>query len=164
MKALMATLFVISMILLSGLVNVTYAQKDTLVVYASSGKTLDQVISADVTTGGAQAHKAYKLVSTDTTYLFGAAITATSNIAIVGKLGANGRPASIQPDVLPDASIPGTFLILNKNGISGLLKNLYITGQSISGSVNSPNALGITVKGDSCRLEVDNCVFEQWDQ
>ncbi|MCU7519457.1 MAG: T9SS type A sorting domain-containing protein [Ignavibacteria bacterium] len=164
MKAIMATLFLVSVILLSGLSSVSYAQNDTLVVYANSDKTLDQIISADVSTGGAQAHKVYKLVSTDTTYLFAAAITATSNISIVGKLGLNGRPATIQPDVLPDASVPGTFLILNKNGIKALLKNLYITGQSIAGSVNSPNAIGIIVKSDSCRLEVDNCVFEQWDQ
>lgn len=164
MKSVMATLFLISLMLLSGLTSVTYAQNDTLVVYANSTKTLDQTISADVTGGGAQAHKVYKLVSTDTTYLFGTAITATSDIAIVGKLGSNGRPPCIQPDVLPDATVPGTFLILNKNGIKALLKNIYITGQSIGGSVNSPNAICVIVKSDNCRLEVNNCVFEQWDQ
>lgn len=164
MKAVMTTLMLVSVLFIFGLSSVTYAQGDTLVIYASSSKTLDKTISDDVTPGGAQAHKAYKLVSTDTTYLFASAITVTSNISIVGKLGANGRPAAIQPDVLPDASVPGTLLIMNKNGIRALLKNLYITGQSISGSVNSPNAIAVMVKGDSCRLEVDNCVFEQWDQ
>ncbi|MCU7494080.1 MAG: T9SS type A sorting domain-containing protein [Ignavibacteria bacterium] len=164
MKSLVSTLLVTFVVLISGLLNVTYGANDTLVVYANSDKTLDQIISADVTSGGAQVHKAYKLVSTDTTYIFSAAITATSDIAIVGKLGADGRPPCIQPDVLPDASVPGTLLILNANGIKARLENLYITGQSITGSVNSPNAIGVIIKGDNVRLEVNNCVFEQWDQ
>ncbi|MGE5681210.1 MAG: T9SS type A sorting domain-containing protein [Bacillota bacterium] len=163
MKALMTTLLGILLVLSFGITSQTYAANDTLVIYANSAKTLDQIISADVT-GGVQAHKVYKLVSTDTTYIFGAAITATSDIKIIGKLGANNRPPCIQPDVLPDGTVPATFLILNAKGIKAHLENLYIIGQSIAGSVNSPNAIGIVVKEDNVRLYVNNCVFEQWDQ
>ncbi|MGE5621074.1 MAG: T9SS type A sorting domain-containing protein [archaeon] len=163
MKSLMATLLLIAVVLLLGLSGRTYGANDTLAIYANSTKTLDQIISADVT-GGAQSHKVYKLVSTDTTYIFDAAITATSNISIVGVPGKNGRPPCIQPDVLPSGTVPATFLILNANGIKAKLQNLYITGQSIAGSVNSPNAIGVVIKGDSVRLEVNNCTFEQWDQ
>lgn len=53
MKSLVSTLLVTFVVLISGLLNVTYGANDTLVVYANSDKTLDQIISADVTSGGA---------------------------------------------------------------------------------------------------------------
>ncbi|MGE5402656.1 MAG: T9SS type A sorting domain-containing protein [Ignavibacteriales bacterium] len=164
MKALTATLLVILLLVLSGVTGNIYAANDTLVVYAKSAQTLDKIISSDVTGTGAQAHKVYKLVSTDTTYIFDAAITATSDINIIGVPGKNGRPPCIQPDVLSDGTVPASFLILNAAGIKASLQNLYIIGQSIAGSVNSPNAIGVVVRGDKVRLFVNNVIFEQWDQ
>ena len=42
---------------------------DTLVVYAMP-LAINEVIGKDTTAGGLQAHKVYKLVSRDTTYLY----------------------------------------------------------------------------------------------
>jgi hypothetical protein len=132
---------------------------DTLTIYATQG-TLNSIINADLAL--TTPHAAYKLVSTDTTYVFDGAITSTKNISVIGvlKSGTN-RPPCIQPLELPDFSIPASLFVLNANSITGTFKNVYFLGLATN---NQPNAAGtaIQVSADHIKLVVDNCVFEEW--
>ena len=134
---------------------------DTLVVFAT-GPTLDQVINADTLSTGAQKH-VYKLVSLDTTYIFDGAVTAKHDLTVIGQLGSDGRPPCIQPDVLPDNSIPTTLFTMAGNNSVGTFKNLYLMGLSVNGSPTlGTKGVGIQVSGDYIKINVDNCVFEEW--
>ena len=139
---------------------------DTLTVFASDARTLDQIINSDTTAAGAQNH-IYKLVSVDTTYIFAASITAKSNLSIIGQLGTSGadagRPPCIQPLVLPDNSIPATLFVMVGNNTIGTFKNLYLMGLSTNGNP-TPGTVGIAlqISGNYIKLYVDNCVFEEW--
>lgn len=139
--------------------NNSSAANDTLVVYAN-GESLDKIITDDVTAEGAQAHKVYKLVSLDTTYLFLGPITVTSDFTIVGQLGSDGRPPCIQPGVLTGGSIPVELFLLNGAGTEVVIKNLYLLGQSTAGTHDWTSALKILA--DNVRLTVDNVIFEEW--
>ncbi|HEX3073277.1 MAG TPA: hypothetical protein VHP30_06655, partial [Ignavibacteriales bacterium] len=133
------------------------ANSDTLKVYAN-GASLDEIISGDVV-GGVQAHKVYKLVSLDTTYLYLNSITISSDVAIIGVPGSDGRKPCIQPGVLTDGSMPAIGFIFNGKGKQAIVKNIYFFGTAIDGSWNWGKQLIIT--GDSVRLVVDNCVVEE---
>jgi hypothetical protein len=165
MKTMLTTAFLFAMALFMFAPATAYATSDTLVIYASNPLTLDAIIGGDVNGSGVQLHKVYKLVSTDTTYIFDAAITVKSDITVLGVPSkTTGRPPCIQPDVLKDGTVPANVFVLSANGINVTLQNLYLIGQSITGTVNSPNAEAVQVKADNVRLTLNYVIFEQWDQ
>lgn len=132
---------------------------DTLVVYAN-GKSLDEIILSDSTSTGMQAHKVYKLVSLDTTYIFLGAITVKSDFQVVGALGANKRPPCIQPGVRGDGSIALNLFVMNGPNTKVVFKNLYLLGLSTNNTTDWASAL--EVNADNIKLTVDNVVFEAW--
>jgi len=134
---------------------------DTLVVYAMP-LALNDVIVRDTVAGGFQAHKVYKLVSRDTTYLYTDAITVKSDITVIGVLDpVTKRPPCIQPAVRPDNSIAPTPFTLTGKGKKGVFKNLYLLGLATNGSADN-DGIAIQVSADSVAVAVDNCVFEEW--
>jgi hypothetical protein len=135
---------------------------DTLVVYATPITiTLDSVVNHDQAT---LKHKAYKLVSTDTPYVFDASIVVDNSVTFIGKLGTNGRPPCIQPDVLTTGTIPGHLFTFTKSGSVVRIENLYLLGISINNSVNWGDGFGITITGDNVKCYINNVVMEQWGQ
>ena len=141
-----------------------FAASDTLTVYASTG-LLDAAVRKDTLVNGTRAHHVYKLVSTDTTYIFDATMTVNSDIAFLGvpKAG-TGKLPCIQPDVLGDLSIPGVFFTLTGQHTTGTFKNLYLLGIAINNKVNYASGQGIQVTADSVKIVVDNVIFEQMSQ
>ena len=144
------------------------ATGDTLAVYATP-LNIEQVINADTVAGGAQAHKVYKLVSRDTTYVFQGAITIKSDVTILGVLDpVTGRPPCIQPMPLPDNSLPTAMFILNGVNKKAYFKNLYLTGRSTDNTVasgidfvNGAGAL-INVAGSGNRFQADHVIVCDW--
>ncbi len=136
------------------------AAGDTLTVYAN-GPFLDEIINADTLANGAQAHDVYLLVSRDTTYLYGGPISVKSDLVVIGQLGNDGRPPTIQPAVLGDGSVPSNLFALNGNGTKGVFKNLYLLGLAPNGTASN-DGIAIQVSADSVRITVDNVVFEEW--
>jgi hypothetical protein len=168
MRTILTRVFLVVMVMLFVSINKTLAAgSDTLVVYSSSS-SLDDVIKSDTTSDGMQAHKVYKLTTLDTTYIFLGPITVKSDFAVIGVLGANGRPPCIQPGVLSDGSLAYYLFVLNANGIKGTFKNLYLTGLSTQNTINVLNVNGIgafiQVSADSIKLYVDNVIFEDWPE
>jgi hypothetical protein len=164
MKQLLPAALVVAIVVLFMAPNQLLAQGDTLVVHAS-GPTLDKVIGADTTAGGVRQHHVYKLVSTDTTYLFDATITVNSDFTVLGVPNSvTGKLPCIQPDVLLDNSIPGLLFTLNGKGTKGVFKNLYLLGIAVNNTVNYGGGQAIQISADSIRLAVDNVIFEQWSQ
>jgi hypothetical protein len=137
------------------------APADTLVVYATTGISLDAVVSADTLAGGAQKHLVYKLPSRDTTYIFLGTMTLKSSVTFLGVLGANGRPPCIQPGVLGDGSLPGILFNLTGVGTKVVLKNLYLLAAGTNNTLNG-NGVAVQVAADSIALTVDGCVFDGW--
>lgn len=140
---------------------------DTLVVYATQGY-LNTIINTDL--ASALPHSVYKLVTTDTTYLFNGPITTTLSITVVGVPDpVTQRPPCIQPGELADYSNPQILFLLNANNISGTFKNLYLQGLAVN---NEPAGTGTTggsasgtaiqVSADYVSVVADNCIFEQW--
>ena len=137
------------------------SQAQTLVVYAN-GPTLNKVIMGDTLANGARAHTVYQLVSLDTTYLMDGTVTLSTDLTIIGVPHATtGRPPCIQPDVLPDNSIPATLFTLNGKKTKGVFKNLYLLALAINNTANG-GGVAIQVSADSVRLEIDNVVFDEW--
>jgi hypothetical protein len=165
MKRNFITVVLVTLVVLLTLPSRIFAA-DTLTVFASDTRTLDQIINADTLSTGAQKH-VYKLVSLDTTYLFAASITAKSDLTVIGQLGTSGanagRPPCIQPWVLPDNTIPATLFVMVGNNSVGTFQNLYLMGLSTNGNP-TPGTLGIgiQVSGNFIKLHVNNCVFEEW--
>ena len=159
----MALLAVIVSVLLAIPNRALAANTDTLVVYAS-GLSLDQIITSDTTGGGAQAHKVYKLVTVDTTYLWLGPITVKTNFSVLGLLGLNGRPPCIQAGILQDGSLPYYLFVINGPHTIATFKNLYLTGRAPNNTINALNVNGIgsfiQVNADSVKLYVDNVIFE----
>ena len=143
------------------------AGNDTLVVYAS-GASLDEIINSDTTSGGMQAHNAYKLVSLDTTYIFLGPVSVKSNLTVIGALGSDGRPPCIQSGVLSDGSLPYFLFVMNGNNTIGTFKNLYLTGLAPNNTINQLNVNGIgafiQISGDYIKLHADNIIFEDWPE
>jgi hypothetical protein len=137
---------------------------DTLVIYAS-GLSIDKIIGKDTTSTGAQNHKAYKLVSRDTTYLFDGTITLKSSVAIIGVPDpSTGRLPCIQPDVLGDGSIPGVLFTFTGNNNKFLLKNLYLLGLALNNTVNTQAGQAVQISGDNISFTSSNVVYEEWAQ
>lgn len=134
---------------------------DTLVVYATTGASLDAVVSADTLTGGVQKHLVYKLPSHDTTYIFLGTMTLKSSVTFLGVLGTNGRPPCIQPGVLGDGSLPPTLFTVTGKGISVKLKNLYLLAAGTNNTVNG-GGIAVQVSADSVALAADGVVFDGW--
>jgi hypothetical protein len=165
MKRNFITVALVALVVLFTLPSRIFAA-DTLTVFASDVRTLDQIINADTNSAGALKH-VYKLVSLDTTYLFAASITAKSDITVIGVPGTSGantgRPPCIQPWVLPDNSIPATLFVMVGSNTVGTFKNLYLMGLSTNGNPTPGTiGIGIQISGDHIRTFVDNCVFEEW--
>ncbi len=139
---------------------ITLGAGDTLYVYAN-GPFLNEVIGNDTTATGEQAHSVYKLVSRDTTYLYSGTLTVKSDFAIIGELGPDGRPPTIQPAVLSDGSIPSNPFAFTGANTNVVFNNLYILGIAPNGSVSN-DGIAIQVSADNIRVTVDNCVFEEW--
>jgi len=143
----------------------TFASGDTLVVYASDPNPLDVVIGSDTTASGTQAHSVYKFVSLDTTYIFDATITVKSSVTFLGVLDpTTKRPPCIQPDVLPDNSIPGVLFTFTGTGTSYVLQNLYLLGIAINNVVNYGAGQAVQISSDNIRFRADNVIFENWSQ
>jgi hypothetical protein len=140
----------------------SYAQNDTLVVFAST-MDLNDAIMSDTLATGAFKHTVYKLVSLDTTYVFNAAITVHSNITVLGVVDpTTKRPPCIQPIDPGDGSVPPIVFNFVKTGTKGVFNNLYVLSRSTLNTQNLPAACAIQVAADSVRITVDNCVFEGW--
>jgi hypothetical protein len=134
---------------------------DTLVVYATTGASLDAVVSADTLAGGLQKHTVYKLPSRDTTYIFLGSITLKTSVTILGVLGPNGRPPCIQPGVLPDNSVPPTPFVLTGKGTKVTLKNLYLLAAATNNTLNG-GGVAVQISADSIALVSDNIVYDGW--
>jgi hypothetical protein len=146
-----------------GLPCSTVAATDTLVVYATPAN-LEEVINSDTTGAGMQAHKVYKLVSRDTTYVYQGAISVKSDIAVIGVLDPiTGRPPCIQPMTLLDGSIPDYLFKLQGPYTKAVFKNLYLTGRSTDNTICTSNYNGagaqISLEAEGIRLTVDNVLF-----
>ncbi|MBW7886780.1 MAG: T9SS type A sorting domain-containing protein [Bacteroidetes bacterium] len=161
----MIALAVMSCVLL--VPRTTLAAGDTLVVYATQGDgILDKIVMADTAADGTLAHKVYKLVSTDTTYIYDGPITINNSVTFIGVPGANGKLPTIQPDVLSDQTIPANLFIVSKKDTKVTFKNLYLLGLSIvpEGGVSSANTAGIAIQAsaDNIKVYADNLVFDYW--
>ena len=164
MKTLFSTTLLLALMAFILMPQQSYAQSGTLVVYANSASTLDQIINGDVT-GGVQNHSVYQLVSTDTTYLLDATITSQSSVSIVGvPNGTTGKLPCIEADVLSDNSIPSIFFTFTGQGTRVMLKNLYLLGIAPNNANNTALGQGVQVSADSISLTVDNCVFDMMSQ
>jgi hypothetical protein len=149
-----------------GMPGTLQAANDTLAVYATP-YNLEQIIGSDTTGGGLQAHKVYKLVSRDTTYVFQGPISVKSDIAVIGVLDpVTGRPPCIQPLTLPDNSLPDFLFVLNGPNTKAVFKNLYFTGRSTDNTICTSNYNGagaiIQLAAEGIRLTVDHVVFVDW--
>ncbi len=156
------SLFVIIVFML--IPSQSFAQSGTLVIYANSSQTLDQVINGDVS-GGVNNHAVYQLVSTDTTYLLDATITSASGISIIGVPNATtGKLPCIEADVLSGGQIPGIFFTFTGQGKRITMKNLYLLGIAPNGANNTAFGQGVQISADSIALTIDNCVFDFFSQ
>ncbi|MCE1190165.1 MAG: T9SS type A sorting domain-containing protein [Ignavibacteria bacterium] len=161
MNKLFTTFFVFALMMLMAASKTFAGANDTLTIFASQGN-LEVLIGADTIMGGTQKHLAYKLVSTDTTYLFKAPITLKSSVALVGVLNQlTGRPPCIQPDVLADLTVPNFLFYVSGNNTSVLFKNLYLLGMAWNGTINN-DGRAITVTADKVRLTIDYVIFDEW--
>lgn len=164
MKQLLIAGLIVAMAVLVLTPAPVYAASDTLTVYATTD-FLNNTVQGDTLGNGTRVHHVYRLVSTDTTYRLDATINANTNIAFIGvpKAG-TGKLPCIQPDVLPDNSIPGVLFSFTGKHSTVTFKNLYLLGIATNNKTNTASGQGIQVTADSLRLVVDNCVFEQLAQ
>ncbi len=163
MKTLTTT-FLLAMVVFILLPGKSFSQSGTMVVYANSTSTLDQIINGDVT-NGVQNHKVYQLASVDTCYLLDATITSQSGISVIGVPDpTTGKLPCIEADVLSDNSIPGIFFTFTGQGTRVELKNLYLLGIAPNNVNNTAAGQGVQISADSISLTVDNCVFDMMSQ
>jgi hypothetical protein len=160
MKRMYQTMFSVLMVIFFILpVRVHAAEGDTLTVFANDVNSLDIIINGDTTATGERAHKAYKLVSTDTTYLWMGAITANTDFSVIGVPGSNGRLPCLQPGILSDGSMPAFLFTLTGDGTTVTFKNFYIYGMTINSDWNWGKAF--LLNGDDMRLYLDNIILDQ---
>jgi hypothetical protein len=163
MKHAVTISVLVALVACVGLPSATWAVTDTLVVYATP-TNLEQVINTDTTGAGMQAHKVYKLVSRDTTYVYQGEISVKSDITVIGVLDpVTGRPPCIQPMTLPDGSLPDYLFKLKGPNTKAVFKNLYLTGRSSDNTICMTNYNGagsqISLEAEGIRLTVDNVLF-----
>jgi len=164
MKQLLTGLLVVALAALILTPLQVLAATDTLTVYASTG-VLDATVRGDTLSNGSQAHHVYKLVSTDTTYIFDATMTFNTSITFLGvpKTG-TGKLPCIQPDVLSNNTVPGVFFTFTGQHSTVILKNLYLLGVAINNTVNYGGGQGVQITADSVTYITDNVVYEQLSQ
>ena len=133
----------------------SFAQKDSLVVYAWPAGTLNNTINGDTTSTGESAH-VYVLTS-DTTYFITEEIR-IKNLDLVGKITSTGYPPVIAPWINADNSSPGNIAVAIDNGYVHF-DNLYLIGTRIDGSQVTQQLISTS---DSCRLTVENCIIENF--
>ncbi|MBI5476104.1 MAG: T9SS type A sorting domain-containing protein [Ignavibacteriales bacterium] len=158
MKNILTTALVIAMVIFLSLPSKILAGGDTLVVHAS-GESLDKVINSDTAAGGFQKHKVYKLVTTDTTYLYLGAISVKSDITVIGVIGKSGRLPCIQPGILSDGSMPAILFIMNGQGTKGVFKNFYIFELTTNNGWDWGKDFLLT--GDNIKLYLDNIIVDE---
>ncbi len=138
------------------------AHAQTVMNIAATDGNINEVIQADTTSDGSQAHDIYQLVTLDRTYQFTGALVVKSDVKIVGIVDSNtGRPPCVQPAVLSDFSIPATFLVVNGAGAKVSVENVYILAYATNNTANG-DGVAISVTADNVRLTVENCVFDGW--
>ncbi len=148
-------LFVISVVALISVPVLSFAQNDTIDIYATQGDLNDLI-------DGTQEGAVYRLVSLDTTYKYTDAITVTADITVIGVPDpVTNRPPTIQPAVLPDGTIPETIFSISGDGINVHLKDMYLLAKATNNVANA-DGIAVVVSGDNVRLSVDNCVFDGW--
>ena len=164
MKQLLIAALAVAMALFVLAPAPVYAASDTLTVYATTDY-LNNTVNGDTLGNGTRVHHVYKLVSTDTTYRIDATINAATGVTFLGvpKSG-TGKLPCIQPDVLPDNSIPGVLFNFTGQGSVVTLKYIYLLGIATNNKTNTASGQGIQVTADSLKLVVDHCVFEQLAQ
>ncbi|MCB0747896.1 MAG: T9SS type A sorting domain-containing protein [Ignavibacteriae bacterium] len=133
----------------------SFAQKDTLVVYALPPGNLNNVINADTTAGGESAH-VYVLMS-DTTYFLTEEIR-IKNLDIIGKTTSTGYIPVIAPFINADGSSPGNIAVAIDNGYVHF-QNLYLIGTRTDGSQVTQQCISTS---DSCRITLENCIIENF--
>ena len=142
------------------------ATSDTLVIYSTpitDENTLDSVVAVNQHSGAP--HLVYKLVSTDTPYVYNKTVVVDNSVTFVGVPAASdGRLPCIQPNVLPDGTIQGHLFAFTKAGSVVKLKNLYLLGISINNTIDLGDGFGVSVNADNVKSYIDNVVFEQWTQ
>lgn len=158
---LLAVLAIVLVMLCMASTPAVAAPADTLVVYATTGASLDAVVAADTLTGGMQKHTVYKLPSRDTTYIFLGTMTLKSSVTFLGVLGGNGRPPCIQPGVLGDNSIPGTLFTLTGKGTKVTIQNLYLLAAATNNTLNG-GGVAVQISADSISLISDHVVYDGW--
>ena len=164
MKQLLTALLVVALAALILTPLQVLAASDTLTVYASTG-VIDATVRGDTLANGSQAHHVYKLVSTDTTYIFDATMTFNTSITFLGvpKAG-TGKLPCIQPDVLSNTTIPGVFFTFTGQHSTVTFKNLYLFGVAINNTVNYGGGQGVQITADSVTFISDNVIYEQMSQ
>ena len=160
MKVIVSVLTLVIALICFATEKTSAQTNDTLYVYADSGLSLDETIMSDTTSYGVLAHKVYKLVSLNLTYVFLSDITVNSDIEVIGQLGSDGRPPCIQPGLDPDGEVPTQLFVLNGRGITGKFKDLYLLGTSTINTTDCADAISVTE--DSVKVIVDNVVFDAW--
>lgn len=166
MKTIVTMAAIVALIVVLCIPGKALAAGDTLVVYAS-GANLEQIINSDTTGAGLLKHTVYKLVSTESTYVFQGAVSVKSDITVIGVPDpVTGRPPCVQPMTLPDNSLPGFLFVLNGVNTKAVFKNLYLTGRSTDNTICTTNYNGagalIQVAASGIRLTVDNVIFSDW--
>lgn len=139
----------------------SFAQKvsDTVWVAATPDGNINTAIAGDTLIGGARAHpNAIYALYRDSLYFYTATLESKGPLTIVAPNG-SGVPPVIASAVLPDGSTVWTFLNSDKGNLT--LRNLYILGV---GPNNQWLGWGgaININGDSSKVIIDNCVFDQW--
>jgi len=157
-KILFAVLAVVMVTLLVAPSKMFAGSADTLVVYAN-GPSLDEVINSDTTSTGTRAHIAYKLVTTDTTYLYLGQVTVNSDITVIGVPGDDGRLPTIQPGILSDGSMPAILFVMTGEGTKGVFKNFYIYGRTVSGDGNWGK--DFVLSANDINFYMDNVVVDE---
>ena len=159
MKTTFITKMLIPLIVLFFGLSVTFGQvPDTLVVSAKPPGNLNNVINGDTTATGESAH-IYLLMpngAVDTTYFITEEIM-IKNLMLVGKTNPiTGHPPVIAPYLRDDGSSPRNIAVAIDNGYVHF-KNLYLLGTRLDGSQVTQQCISTS---DSCRLTVENCIFE----
>ena len=157
-RNLLSVFTIIMFVSLMASVKIFAAESDTLVVYAS-GASLDEIINSDTTSAGGQAHKAYKLVSLDTTYLYLGQITVNSDLTVIGVPGSDGRLPVIQPGILSDNSMPAILFTMTGDGTKGVFKNFYIYGRTVNGDSNWGR--DFLISANDIKVYLDNIVVDE---
>ncbi len=160
MKNVVTAALVTAAVVLFGLTsNVLAAGSNTLLVYASDARSLDQIINSDTTNAGLPAHSVYELVSLDTTYLYLDPIVVKTNMTIIGVPGSDGRPPCVQPGLRSDGSLPAEMCLVSGNQARVTLKNLYIFGLSVTNTYNGGPVM--LVAADSAKVYMDSVVTDE---